>query len=85
MIRTRGWGLLALAAILQGCCMMPPPRPPGPPPHGGRLPPEFVQACEGQKEGVAMQITGRHGEALQGTCERTPEGQLAFMPARPPR
>jgi hypothetical protein len=84
MIRTRGWGLLALAAILQGC-MMPPPPPP-PPPHGGRpLPPEFMQACEGQAEGAGLQVPGRHGEALQGTCQRTPDGRLAFMPGRPPR
>lgn len=83
MIRTRGWGLLALVAILQGCMMPPPPPPPHP--HGDRLPPEFVQACEGQAEGAGLQITGRHGEALQGTCQRTPDGRLAFMPARPPR
>ena len=86
MKRTHGWGLLALVALLQGCVMPPPPPPPhGHPPQGWPPPPpEFMQACEGQAEGAGLQIRGRRGEPIDGTCRRMPDGRLVFVPA-PPR
>ncbi|SCK41432.1 hypothetical protein VAR608DRAFT_3949 [Variovorax sp. HW608] len=88
MTRTYGWSLLGLAAVLQGCVMPPPPPPPPPPPHHHEHrppPPEFVRACEGQQEGAAVQLTGRNGEPLTGTCQRAPDGRLVFMPPPPPQ
>ena len=79
MIRNRGWGLLALAAILQGCMMPPPPPPPHP--HRDRLPPEFVQACEGQAEGAGLQITG----AVEDTVSSVVVAQLLFLEADNPK
>ncbi|WP_431275157.1 hypothetical protein ACQ858_01830 [Variovorax ureilyticus] len=89
MTRPYGWSLLGLAAVLQGCCVMPPPPPPPPPPphhHEHRPPPpEFMRACEGQHEGAAVQLTGRDGEPLEGTCRRAPDGRLVFMPPPTPQ
>jgi len=85
--RTYGWGLLALAAAMQGCVMAPPPPPPPPPHHHEHRPPppEFMRACEGQQEGATVQLTGRYGEPLKGTCQRAPDGRLVFMPPPPPQ
>lgn len=63
----------SLAAAAAG---MPQGQPPGPPP-------EAVAACVGKTEGTRVSFTGRHGNAMSGTC-RLHGTVLAARPDMPP-
>ncbi|MGI4779760.1 MAG: hypothetical protein ACRYGA_16860 [Janthinobacterium lividum] len=91
MKKNTGLTALCMAAALSACAFQAPPpddtaRDGRPPPHEHRgPPPEFVEACANRAEGTPLQITGRRGEALDGTCVPGPDGVLAFRPSRPPQ
>lgn len=46
-------------------------------------PQEAVQACSGKAENDACNFTGKHNEAITGTCHKGPDGKgvLACAPA----
>lgn len=79
-----------LAAIsLTGCIVLPPPMPYGPPPgpsFDARRPPPPMAAwdtCDGRPEGARLTLPGSRADALAGTCERGPSGELEFRPSGP--
>ncbi|QNK69130.1 hypothetical protein [Variovorax sp. PAMC26660] len=95
--RIRHLASLLAATSLTGCIIVPLPMPYGPPPgfrgegppgpsFDGRRPPPPMAAwdmCEGQPEGARPAVPGPRADALTGTCERGPSGELAFRPSGP--
>ncbi|MDB2562292.1 hypothetical protein N9X61_01670 [Sulfurimonas sp.] len=56
------------------------------PKHDCKPPKEAIEVCLGQASDATCQVTGRHGDILNGTCKYTPdEKYFVCAPEKGPR